>query len=46
MDFDLNYYTVPKTDTFTDHIENSLHLNFTLKGTGLQIAVIEPVDIG
>lgn len=43
MDFDLNYYTVPKTDTFTDNINNSIHLNFKLKGTGLHLAVIEPV---
>lgn len=43
MDFDLNYYTVPKTDVFTVDVNGSLSLNFSVMGTGLQIAVIEMI---
>lgn len=42
-DIDLNYHTVPATDTFTDEVTDSLHMNFTIKGAGLQLAMIEPL---
>lgn len=45
MDFDLNYYTAPKTDIFTEEVNGSLHLNFSVIGTGLQMAVVEHLSV-
>ena len=43
IDFDLNYYSIPKTDIYTDEIDGKLHLNFTVEGAGLQMAIIQPI---
>lgn len=43
LDFDLSYYTAPKTDVFTESISDTLHLNFSIKGMGFQMAVVEPM---
>lgn len=45
MDFDLNYYTAPKTDVFTEDVDQTLHLNFSVIGTGLQMAVVESLPV-
>ena len=45
MDFDLNYYTAPKTDVFTEEVDQTLHLNFSVIGTGLQMAVVESLPV-
>ena len=45
MDFDLNYYTAPKTDIFTEEVDGSLYLNFSVIGTGLQMAVVETLMV-
>ena len=45
MDFDLNYYTAPKTDIFTEEVDGSLYLNFSVIGTGLQMAVVEALMV-
>ncbi|MBQ0078739.1 MAG: helix-turn-helix domain-containing protein, partial [Eubacterium sp.] len=46
IDFDLNYYSIPKTDIYTDDIDGTLHLNFQVEGAGLQMAIIEPIEVG
>ena len=43
IDFDLNYYSIPKTDIYTDEIDGKLHINFTVEGAGLQMAIIQPI---
>ena len=45
MDFDRNYYTAPKTDVFTEEVDQTLQLNFSVIGTGLQMAVVESLPV-
>jgi AraC-like DNA-binding protein len=44
FDLDLNVHTMPDTEVTTETVSGSLRLNFSLRGTGLQIAVIESID--
>jgi AraC-like DNA-binding protein len=37
----LNFQTVPETDVFVEEIDSSLHLNYSIVGTGLQVTIIE-----
>ncbi len=43
IDFDLNYYSIPKTDIYTDNLDGQLHLNFQVAGAGLEMAIIQPL---
>ena len=43
IDFDLNYYSIPKTDIYTDQADGSLHMNFAVEGAGLQMAIVQPL---
>ncbi len=43
IDFDLNYYSIPKTDIYTDDVDGTLHMNFQVEGAGLQMAIIQPL---
>ena len=43
IDFDLNYYSIPKTDIYTDTADGQLHLNFQVAGAGLEMAIIQPL---
>ena len=44
IDFDLNYYSIPKTDIYTDDVDGTLHMNFQVEGAGLQMAIIQPLQ--
>lgn len=44
IDFDLNYYSIPKTDIYTDEVDGTLHMNFQVQGAGLQMAIIQPLE--